>query len=456
MQRALFESRHQKMTEQAIGPLILQFAAPTAVGMLVISLYSIADAFFVSRLGTEAAAAVGVSFAIQSLFQAVGYTLGMGAGSLMSQRLGEKKQEAAAFFARFAFFLSLLIGLLLMGIGLLFAGPIVRLLGATESIYPYALSYVRPLFWASPFMCATFVLSQLLRAEGKAVYSMVGLLIGSLLNILLDWLFIGGIKMGISGASLATLISQAVGMAVLLSAYLFGKSQIALLKLPKSEKKTDIARILVTGLPSTFRQGLITLSTVLLNRAAGLWSDAAVTAISGVTRLFLLAFSICLGVGQGMMPVVGYNYGYRRYDRVKKAYLISLLASGLGMLLLAIPSYLLAGKLIALFDRDPAVIAIGAGALRAQSLVFVLHGCVTCTIMLLQAVGKPLPATALACARQGIFFFPLLFLLPSAFGLEALIYVQPLADALTFLFSLFFVAYAIKKVLPQKHGGNTD
>ncbi len=441
---ARFENRHQKMTEQALPTLVLQFAGPTTVGMLVIALYSIADAFFVSRLGTEAGAAVGVVFAVQSLMQAVGYTLGMGAGSLMSRRLGEKKEEEAAAFAQIAFYLSLLTGALIAFVGVSWTGPIVRLLGATAEIYPLAVSYARFLFLSAPFTCASFVLSQLLRAEGRAVYSMVGLTAGSLFNIGLDPLLIRFFKFGVAGASLSTLISQAIGLCVLLSAYRTKASRIRLFSMPKNQDFAKIARILVTGLPSTFRQGLITLSTILLNRAAGIWGPAAVTAVSGVTRLFLLAFSVCLGVGQGMMPVAGYNYGFQKYDRVKKSYFISLLLASGGMLALSIPTFLFAEKLIGLFDASSEVIKIGARALRAQSLVFVLHGLITCSIMLLQALGRSFPATLLACARQGIFFLPLIFLIPSIFGIQSVIYVQPISDALTFLFALPFFFYSLK------------
>lgn len=444
------EIKHRQITENRLQPLILRFAAPTTVGMLVIALYSLADAYFVSALGTEASAAVGVSFSIQVLLQAVGYTLGMGAGSLISRSLGKKEPHIACVYARVSFWLSLIIGTLIAGIGIAFGGAIIRFLGATDSIYKEAMSYARFLFLSSPFMCATFVLSQLLRAEGKTVYSMAGLAGGSFLNIVLDCLFINKTEMGIAGASLATLISQIVSTLILVSAYILKQSQLSLFVRPKIQNLKKAGTVITNGLPSAARQGLTTLATILLNRAAGQWGDAALAAITIVVRLFLLAFSVCLGIGQGMMPIIGYNYGCRKTDRVRFTYRFSVLLSTASMLLIGIVMFVWAPAFIALFRNDAEVIAIGAVALRAQSTVMALHGVITCTIMLLQAIGKQVPATLLACARQGIFFLPLIFVLPYCFGVKSVIYVQPIADALTFLFALFFVVY-ISKLLKQKH-----
>ncbi len=438
------ESQHKMMTQTSVKALILRLGAPTAVGLIVISLYSLADAFFVSSLGTAAGAAVGVSFAIVALLQAVGYTLGLGAGSLISRALGRKEREAASSYARLAFWLSLASGALILAVGLTLGDRIMVFLGANESIFPLALEYSRALFFAAPFLCGTFALSQMLRAEGKAVYSMVGLVCGGILNILLDPLFITKLNMGVAGASRATLVSQAVSFFILLSAYLFGGSQLRLFGSIRKNFFSNSRQILINGLPSTLRQGLIAVSTVLLNHTTALWSDAAVAAVSVVTRLFLLAFAFCLGIGQGMMPVVGYNYGSERYGRVRAAYrFATLLSSGL-MLALSIPMLLFAPQLIALFRNDPEVIAIGSVALRAQSAVLALHGLITCTILLLQSLGKAFFAAALASARQGVFFLPLLFLLPSHFGLQSVVWIQPIADAATFLFCLPFAIEASK------------
>ena len=436
------QSQHERMTKDDVKGLILRLGAPTTMGLIVISLYSLADAFFVSSLGTAAGAAVGVSFAIVALLQAVGYTLGLGGGSLISRALGRKEADEASAYAALSLFAGLSAGIAILLIGLFFGKPIILFLGANESIFPSALEYSRGLFWAAPFLCGTFVLSQLLRAEGRAIYSMVGLICGGILNILLDPLFITTLNMGVAGASRATLVSQAVSFFVLLSAYWSKKSQIQLFRGVREKLFQKLRCILITGLPSSLRQGLIALSTILLNHATADWSDAAVTAVSVVTRLFLLAFALCLGIGQGMMPVVGYNYGSEQYGRVRAAYRFATLLSSALMLAISIPMFLFAPQLIALFRSDREVIAIGSVALRAQSAVLALHGLITCTILLLQSLGKAFFASALAALRQGFFFLPLLFLLPSFFGIESVIWIQPIADAATFLFTIPFAIEA--------------
>ena len=439
-------AQHKKMTESALRPLILRLAAPTTVGLVVIALYSLADAYFVSHLGTAASAAVGVTFAITALLQAVGYTLGLGAGSLMSRSLGSKNDAEAGAFARVAFWLAIFTGVMIAVVGLVWGERIIRLLGATESIFSPALSYSRFLFLAAPFTCGTFVLSQLLRAEGKAVYSMVGLVVGSLSNIALDPFLITVRGMGISGASCATLISQGISFFILLSAYLFRHSQIHMFRHFDLHDFSNSGRILIAGLPSSFRQGLIAFSTILLNHATAAWSDAAVAAVSVVTRIFLLAFSVCLGIGQGMMPVAGYNFGAENKKRVHEAYRFSVLLSCSTMLLISIPLLLFAPQLIALFRNDAQVISIGTVALRYQSAVLVLHGVITCTILILQAIGRPLLASILASCRQGLFFLPLIIWIPKQLGVGGVILVQPLCDLLTFLLAIPFAVFVVRSL----------
>ena len=436
--------QHQKMTEANLPSLMFRIGLPSAIAMIVTACYSLADALFVSKLGTDASAAVGVSFAIQATIQAVAYTLGVGAGSLLSRRLGEKQIDTASKYARVAFFLSILSGITIATVGLSWGEGLIRTLGGTDSIISPALAYSRYLLLSAPFMCASFVCSQLLRAEGKAVYSMVGLLVGSILNIILDPILIYRFQLGIAGASIATLISQAVSFIVLLSAYLIKHSQINLFKGFSFSDFSQTGKILVSGLPSSGRQGLSALATIFLNHATAAWGESAIAAMSIVTRLFLLAFAFCLGIGQGMMPIAGYNFGYKKNDRVRKVFLYATYSSSLLMLFLSLPFLFFAPNLIALFRNDPDVIRIGAPALRAIGVILPLHGTITCITMLLQAIGKQVSATVLACARQGFFFFPLLLLLPRWFQFEGLIWVQPISDLFTFLLTLPFVWHVLK------------
>ncbi len=432
--------RYQKMTEAPVGKTIIELSIPNTIGLLVIAAYSLADSFFVSGLGTQAGAAVGIVFPLPVLIQAVGYTLGLGAGSRLSRALGKKDAPAASALAACAIAWALLLGGGIAALGLWQEEALLRLFGASKDMISTAQAYLTPLLWATPAMCLSFVLSQLLRAEGLATYSMIGLAAGSICNIVLDPILISSVGMGIAGASTATLISQNLSALILLSAYVFHKSHLRPLSHFRLKTLLIIGKVFVTGLPSLFRQGLSGVATILVNHAAADYSDAAVLALSLVARVFLLVFSLCLGIGQGMMPVVGYSHGAGNEERQADAYRFAVRLSSAAMFAISIPLIIWAPEVISLFRDDSEVIRIGAFALRAQCAILFSHGLVTCTILYLQAVGRAFLGTVLAAARQGFFFLPLVFLLPMRFGLLGLCLAQPLADALTFLF-----AWGVKK-----------
>ena len=442
--------RYQKMTQAPLKKTILELSLPNTVGLLVIAAYSLADSFFVSDLGTDAGAAIGVVFPLPVLMQAVGYTLGLGAGSRISRTLGKQDERTASSYALSAIVWSLILGGGIAAVGLWQEEALLRLFGASDSLLGIARAYLTPLLWAAPFMCATFVLSQLLRAEGLATYSMIGLAVGSICNIILDPILIFSADMGIAGASTATLISQILSAVILLSAYLFHKSALRPFANIKLGALFLFGKIFVTGLPSLFRQGLAGLATILLNHAAAEYSDAAVLALSLVARVFLLVFSICLGIGQGMMPVVGYNHGAGNTKRQRDAYQFAVRLSSVAMFAISIPLIIWAPEVISLFRDDGEVVRIGAFALRAQCAILFSHGLVTCTILYLQAVGRAFLGTLLAAARQGIFFLPLVFFLPMRFGLLGLCLAQPIADAVTFLFAWIIKKTRIKKESRQQ------
>lgn len=423
------------MTEAPVGKTILQLAIPNTVGLLVIAAYSLADSFFVSELGTEAGAAIGVVFPLPVLMQAVGYTLGLGAGSRLSRALGKKDRKTASTLAASAIAWSLILGSMICALGLWQEKPLLRLFGASDTILEMALAYLTPLLWSAPAMCLSFVLSQLLRAEGLAIYSMVGLSVGSICNIVLDPILISSFGMGIAGASTATLISQILSALVLLSAYVFRKSHLQPFLHLRPRTLLLFGKIFVTGLPSLARQGLAGVATILINHAAAEYSDAAVLALSLVARVFLLVFSLSLGIGQGMMPVVGYSHGAGNTEREHHAYRFAARLAFWGMLAISIPLIIWAPEVITLFRDDAEVVKIGTFALRAQSAVLFTHGLVTCTILYLQAVGRAFWGTLLATARQGFFFLPLVIFLPLQFGLLGLCLAQPVADLLTFVFA---------------------
>ena len=439
------EVRYQKMTEAPVAKTVLELSLPNTLGLLVIAAYSLADSFFVSELGTQAGAAIGVVFPLPVLIQAVGYTMGLGAGSRLSRALGKKDRDTASALAASAIAWALILGCGIAALGLWQEEWLLRLFGASSEVIEIARAYLTPLLWATPMMCLSFVISQLLRAEGLATYSMIGLAAGSICNIVLDPILISGVGMGIAGASTATLVSQILSAIILLSAYVFRKSHLRPLSHLKIRTLLLFGKIFVTGLPSLFRQGLSGLATILINHAAKEYSSAAVLALSLVARVFLLVFSLCLGIGQGMMPVVGYSHGAGNEKRKQDAYRFAVRLSTLAMLAVSIPLMIWAPEVISLFRDDSEVIQIGAFALRAQCAILFSHGLVTCTILYLQAIGRAVLGAVLAAARQGIFFLPLIFLLPMHFGLLGLCLAQPAADAVTFLFAWIIKKTRIKK-----------
>ena len=436
------QQQFRKMIETPIPRLVTSLAAPTILTMLITTFYNLADTFFVSRLGTSATGAVGIVFATMAIVQAIGFTIGVGCGSQVSRALGRRDREAANRFGSSALVLALTLGLLLSAAGLLFNSPLMRLLGATPTILPYAREYARYIFLGTFIQCCAIVLNNLLRAEGRAVLSTIGLGFGAVLNIGLDPLFIFGFGMGIAGAAIATLISQVVSFGILTYFFASGRSITKLSYRSVSRNWRDYWLILQIGFSSFCRQGLASASTVALNLSAGSYGDAAVAAMSIVGRVFFFLLSALIGFGQGFQPVAGYNYGARRYDRVREAFRFSVRTGTVFLTAAGALGFWFAPELIGLFGvGDPQVTAIGAAAIRAQCLVLPLQAAIVLSNMLFQSIGKAIQAILISACRQGIYFLPLIFLLPHWFGLTGVEYTQTVSDLCAFLTCLPFLFF---------------
>ena len=434
------QAQFDKMTRTPIPRLVMGLAVPTILSMLITSVYNLADTFFVGQISTSASGAVGVVSSLMAVIQAVGFMLGHGAGSVISRSLGSGDAPAASRFASTSFFTAVGAGAALGVFGIAGLTPLMRLLGSTETILPHARAYAFYILLAAPFMMSSLVMNNILRYEGKASFAMVGLVTGGVLNMALDPVFIFGLGMGAGGAGLATGLSQMVSFGILLSMYLRGKtvSRLALRFYTRSPR--DIATILTTGLPSFGRQGLASFASMMLNVAARAYGDAAVAAMSIVSRIFQFLLSVALGVGQGFQPVASYNYGARKFHRVRQACLFTIGASFVLMTALAAACYVNGEALVRLFRDDGAVTAIALPAFRWQCVATLLQPVLVCGNMLFQSVGKAGRATFLSCCRQGIFFIPLILALPRAFGLAGVQYSQPIADALSFVVAVPFMA----------------
>lgn len=428
------ESQRETMLEAPVEKLIPVLAVPTIISMMVTSLYNMADTYFVSQLSTSASGAVGVVFSVMAVIQAVGFTVGMGSGSIASRLLGEGRRREADIVASSAVLTALVLGIMLSLLGLLNIQKIIWLLGSTETIYPFALDYARYIILGCPIMVLAFTLNNLLRWQGKARLSVVGLGIGGVLNILLDPVLIFGLDMGIAGAAVATLISQCVSMTILASFFWFKKSDLRVSYACISKSPETYFAILKQGMPSFFRQGVMSVSTMTINWNARLFGDAAVAALAIVTKIFTFIQSVIVGFGQGFQPVLGYNYGAGRLDRVKAGVKFSVKTCTLILTVAAVTGFLLSGQIIALFRDDPAVIEIGTRAFRYQCFTLPMGAVLVFSNMFFQSMGKSGRASILAVCRQ-VTCMLLVTVLSNRFGLAGLELTQASADVLSFLIS---------------------
>lgn len=436
-----------RMTESPVAPLVVSLAVPTIFTMLISAVYNMADTYFVAKLGTSAAGAVGIVFSVMAIIQALGFMVGIGCGSQVSRALGRRNRDEANCFASSAMAMAIIFGLALSTMGLTFTDPLMELLGATPTIKPFAADYARYIFIGTAVMCASIVLNVTLRSEGRAVLSTIGLGFGGILNIVLDPIFIFKLNLGISGAAIATLISQCVSFAILLYFFLSGKSITKLSFRSISGNINVYLTIIKVGFSSFCRQGLAATSTVALNHGAAFYGDAAVAAMSIVNRIFMFVLSALIGFGQGFQPVAGYNYGAKKYHRVKEAFRFT---AGVGTVFLtvaAVAGFYWAPEIVGIFRvDDPHVIEIGATAFRAQCLVLPLQPLIVISNMLFQSIGKAVQATFISATRQGIYFLPLVFILPYYFGLKGIQFTQTCSDTLAFLSCIPFLWFFFKNL----------
>ena len=427
------EEKRKYLTEEKIPTLVLNMAVPSIISMLITSFYNMADTFFVGQIGTTATAAVGVIVPLMSIIQALGFTFGHGSGNYISRKLGQGEVEDAKKMAATGFVSALVAGAIFGLVGLIFLDGLVGILGATPTIAPYARQYAMYILIGTPFMASSLVLNNQLRFQGSAFFGMIGMGVGAVLNIALDPLFIFVLDMGVSGAALATILSQIVSFCLLLRGCTRGGNIAISLKnfSPSWARYKEIAR---GGTPSLFRQGLGSVATICLNFAAGIYGDAAIAGMSIVTRVLQFANSAIIGLGQGFQPVCGFNYGAKLYGRVRKAFWFTVSLAFCVLLIGSIVGIAFAPQIIAIFRKeDLEVIKIGALSLRLQCIFLPLSAFVVGSNMMLQTIGKPVKASISAAARTGLFFVPAILILPQFFGLLGVQMSQAVADLCSFV-----------------------
>ena len=443
-------TRSDMMLNMPVHRVIPKMAIPTIISMLITSIYNMADTFFVSQIGTSASGAVGVLFSAMAIIQAIAFTFAMGCGTNVSQALGAGDEERAGRFAAVGFFSAFAVGIVITIFGLSNIDSLVRFLGATETIAPYAVDYATYIFYAAPFIMCSFVMNSLLRFEGLAIFGMVGITSGGILNMILDPILIFGFNLGTAGAAIATAISQFTSFCILLTMTTLRPEALSI-QIRNFKPSAEIyGKILNTGFPSLGRQGIASVATIVLNTAAGVYGDAAIAAMSIVSRFVMFINSTIIGFGQGFQPVCGFSYGAGKYDRVREAYWYCVKVTTLILLALGVLAFLFARPIVTVFRKDdPQVIAIGTLALRLQLSTLPLWGMITMTNMFTQSIGYGARATLLAISRQGIFLIPLLLVLPGAIGLLGIQIAQPISDACTFVMALVIAYFSMKSLKKQ-------
>ena len=439
-------ARYRDLTETPVPKLIKRLAVPTIISMLVTAVYNAADTFFVGRISTEATAAVGLCFSVMAIIQALGFFCGQGSGNFLSRMLGGGKKKEAEEMAATGLALALILGVVTAAAIIHFREPLALFLGPKSEItLIHTEDYLGIIALGAPFMIGQFVINNQLRYQGSASYAMVGLMCGAVLNIGLDPLLIFVFDLGVKGAALATVCGQIISFFVLLA----GTRRGANIRLRAENVRLNgyyILQIINGGSPALFRQGLASVASILLNRAAGVYGDAAIAGMSVTTRVMMFVSSALIGFGQGYQPVCAFNYGAGKKERVREGYFFCLKYGTFFLILMAVFCLACAPQIIGFFRDDPAVIEVGKVALRCQAAALPLTASIVISNMMLQATGKGVKASITASARSGLFFIPLILVLPKLFGLFGVEITQAIADVLAALVCLPLAASELKKM----------
>lgn len=439
---------YEFLTQAPVSRVILTMAVPTIVSMLVTCLYTIVDTYFVGQLNTQSTAAVGIVFSLMCLIQAIGSFFGHGSGSYMSRELGARRIDNAASMAATGFVYAIVTGVAIAAVGLISLQTLSLWLGSTATVLPYTEQYMAIILIGTPFQVASFTLNSQLRMQGNTRHAMWGIVSGAVLNVLLDPLLIFGCSLGLRGAALATVIGQAVSFLIL---YIMcnrrGATCVGIHLTKFSLRWHYVREIIYGGSPSLSRQGLASISVVLLNLAAASYGDAAVAAMSIVSRVTMFVMSVIVGLGQGFQPFCGYCYGAGLYARLRQGYWFTVKTGFVFLAIFAAVVYCFAEQTVALFRDDAIVIAVGSTALRWHLVAYPLNAYIMTSNMMLQTTRRPLRANLLASARRGLVFIPFILLLPHLFGLMGVAMCQAVCDVVTFLLAIPIMRLTFKELV---------
>ena len=433
------------LTQAPVHRVIGAMAIPTIISMLLTSMYNLVDTFFVGKINTQSTAAVGIVFSVMFFIQAFSFFFGNGSGNYISRQLGAQNTKDAEVMASTGLFYTLVFSLVVMLLGWIFLEPISILLGSTPTILPYTRQYLGISLLGTPFIMGTFCINNQMRFQGFTKYSVYGAISGSIINCLLDPVFIFGFSMGVSGAAVASVIGQICGFIIML---IMSQKEGVIHYTHRriSFEGRFVKEIIAGGTPSISRQGLASVSTIALNSVAGNYGDAAIASMSIVTRISMFIFSVIVGLGQGFQPMCGFCYGAKLYDRVKEGFWFSTKIGTFFLLFWSVVLIIFSGEVVSLFRDDPEVIAIGIPALRYQMIIFPACSFMLMANMMMQTCRKTIRANILAASRQGLFFIPLIFVLPYFYGLFGVEICQAVSDIISLIVTIPIVWSAFKEM----------
>lgn len=445
------ETERAAILNRPLLPLLVQTALPTIIGMLVTVMYNMTDTFFIGMLNDRAmTAAIGVVYSFMSLLQALGFWFGYGSGNIMSRKIGEGDSGEAACIASLGLRLSVAAGLIVSALSAIFVRRLAGLIGggASPRLLELTVEYLSIIIVSAPFCLYSLTLYNQLRLCGRVKDAAAGLLLGMLSNMLLDAVLMFGLRLGFAGAAFATLAGQIIGSIAL--TLLAERSQKPLVLLSPARLSGErLYHILAGGMPNFSRQALTSLALILLNTVASSCGESLLAALTVSARILALAYFIMIGWGQGFQPICAMNYGAARYDRVKKAFALTVTVASLFLLVSALLLYVCSEPLLRLMSTDEEVLCTAGKILRMQCVTLPLLGYFAIGSMLMQNIGQYFCASIIAVSRQGLFYIPLLYLLSGSFGEFGIYLLQPAADVLSFILSLVLVCKIGFKAIKQ-------
>lgn len=448
------KERNNKMELLGNAPIpkaLMALGIPIMIGMLINALYNLVDAYFVGGLGESQMGAISIVFPLGQVVVGLGLMFGNGAASYLSRLLGRGDKDTANKVASTALYSSVLVGAIIIILATIFLKPILTLLGATDTIMPYALTYARIYVVSCIFNVFNVTMNNIVTSEGAAKTTMCALLLGAILNIGLDPIFIYVLEMGVAGAAIATAISQLVSTPVYLNYVLRKKSAFTFSVREFAPTKQMMAEILKIGVPTLTFQLLTSLSIALINRAANGYGDAVIAGMGAVTRVTSMGTLVVFGFLKGFQPIAGFSYGAKKFDRLQEAIKTSILWSTIFCVIVGLLMAVFSTQIISQFtDGNAEMISVGQKSLIANGFSFMLFGFYTVYSSLFLALGKGTAGFILGACRQGICFVPVILILPVLWGLNGILYAQPIADVISAVITIFMALHLHKELSAEK------